>query len=132
MLREMEGSESEPDRAAGVEAASDEVEWQVVSPIDVAGVEEPKVVEWEDMEQEIARLWSLSSALRKAKERKEVLSQSLDSIIKVLFFFHYYLLKLRCLCGRERSLLGLLVCFGARMFGGRIGKNQVWNDTNYS
>jgi hypothetical protein len=85
VLREMEGGESEPDRAAGVEAVADEVEWQVVSPADVAGVEEPKVVEWEDMEQEIARLWSLSSPLRKAKDRKDALSQSLDSIIKVSF-----------------------------------------------
>ncbi|KAF3327247.1 UV radiation resistance-associated protein [Carex littledalei] len=79
----MEGGESEPDRAAGVETTGAEVDWQVVSSDDVAGVEAPRVVEWEDMEQEIARLWSLSAALRTAKERKEVLSQRLDSIIKV-------------------------------------------------
>ncbi|KAJ4771919.1 UV radiation resistance-associated [Rhynchospora pubera] len=78
----MEGSESEPDRTSEVEAAATEVEWHVVSADDVAGVEAPKVVEWEDMEQEIARLWSLSSALRIAKERKEELSQRLASIIE--------------------------------------------------
>lgn len=91
MLHEMEGGESEPDRAAGVETTGAEMDWQVVSPDDVAGVEAPRVVEWEDMEQEIARLWSLSAALRTAKERKQVLSQRLDSIIKVFFFFCFFL-----------------------------------------
>jgi hypothetical protein len=109
VLREMEGGESEPDRPAGVEAAADEAEWQVVSPADVAGVEEPKVVEWEDMEQEIARLWSLSSALREAKERKEVLSESLNSFIKVSFFFPSLLSsQIRCFWGRAKSVLGII------------------------
>ncbi|CAA7406128.1 unnamed protein product [Spirodela intermedia] len=41
-----------------------------------------KVIEWEDLQQELARLWSLSSALRKAKERKEALALKLESVIK--------------------------------------------------
>lgn len=81
----MEGGESGRERAEAVEESAPVSEWQLVSAADVAGVEAPKVVEWEDMEQEIARLWSLSSALRMDNERKEVLSQRLDSIIQVLF-----------------------------------------------
>lgn len=49
----------------------------------IEGVETPKIVEWEDLQQELARLWSLSSALKKAKERKESLAQQLESIIEV-------------------------------------------------
>lgn len=40
------------------------------------------IIEWEDLEQELARLWSLSSALNKAKEKKEVLAQKLQSFIQ--------------------------------------------------
>ncbi|XP_038906453.1 UV radiation resistance-associated gene protein [Benincasa hispida] len=42
-----------------------------------------KVIEWEDFEQELARLWSLSSALEEAKQQKESLKQKLDSLIQV-------------------------------------------------
>ncbi|KAL6968914.1 hypothetical protein U1Q18_048086 [Sarracenia purpurea var. burkii] len=42
-----------------------------------------KVVEWEDFEQELARLLSLSSALDEAKEKKLLLQQKLDAIIQV-------------------------------------------------
>lgn len=45
-----------------------------------------KVIEWEDFEQELARLWSLSSALEEAKQQKESLKQKLDSLIKVYFW----------------------------------------------
>lgn len=45
-----------------------------------------KVIEWEDFEQELARLWSLSSALEEAKHQKESLKQKLDSLIKVYFW----------------------------------------------
>ncbi|XP_068640589.1 vacuolar protein sorting 38 [Aristolochia californica] len=43
----------------------------------------PKIIEWEELQQELARLWSLSSALKKAKERKEYLAQRLESAIQV-------------------------------------------------
>ena len=47
--------------------------------------ENAKVIEWEDFEQELARLWSLSSALQEAKQHKESLKQKLDSLIQVPF-----------------------------------------------
>ncbi|XP_058080015.1 vacuolar protein sorting 38-like isoform X3 [Magnolia sinica] len=52
------------------------------SPNDDKAAESVKVVEWEDLQQELARLWSLSSALKKAKERKDLLSQKLESLIQ--------------------------------------------------
>ncbi|KAJ4723212.1 UV radiation resistance-associated protein [Melia azedarach] len=45
--------------------------------------EKLKVIEWEDYEQEVARLWSLSSALREAKEKKQALEEKLQSLIQV-------------------------------------------------
>ncbi|XAR62563.1 Phosphatidylinositol 3-kinase [Bertholletia excelsa] len=42
-----------------------------------------KVVQWEDFEQELARLVSLSSALNEAKEKKLALQQKLDAFIQV-------------------------------------------------
>ncbi|OVA13825.1 UV radiation resistance protein/autophagy-related protein 14 [Macleaya cordata] len=41
-----------------------------------------KLIEWEDFEQELARLWSLSSALKKSKEKKDSLQQKLESLIQ--------------------------------------------------
>ncbi|XP_073009819.1 vacuolar protein sorting 38 [Typha latifolia] len=58
-------------------------EWVIKNVEEVEGVEKPKVVEWEDLQQELARLWSLSSALRKAKERKESLAKRLESFIEL-------------------------------------------------
>lgn len=49
----------------------------------VVGSDTPKIIEWEDLQQELARLWSLSSALKKAKEKKESLAHRMESIIKV-------------------------------------------------
>ena len=49
----------------------------------VIGSENPKIIEWEELQQELARLWSLSSALKKAKEKKDSLSQRIEAIIKV-------------------------------------------------
>uniref|UniRef100_A0A2P2J9N9 UV radiation resistance-associated gene protein n=1 Tax=Rhizophora mucronata TaxID=61149 RepID=A0A2P2J9N9_RHIMU len=46
-------------------------------------LEKVKLIEWEDFEQEVARLWSLSSALREAKERKLCLEQRLQPLIQV-------------------------------------------------
>ncbi|KAM0941049.1 putative phosphatidylinositol 3-kinase [Dioscorea sansibarensis] len=47
------------------------------------GLENPKVIEWDDLQQELARLCSLTSELNSAKERKEALAQRLESVIKV-------------------------------------------------
>ncbi|KAK2975205.1 hypothetical protein RJ640_022097 [Escallonia rubra] len=45
--------------------------------------EDVKVVQWEDFEQELARLLSLSSALNEAKEKKALLQEKLHSLIQV-------------------------------------------------
>ncbi|KAK9124952.1 hypothetical protein Scep_013798 [Stephania cephalantha] len=45
--------------------------------------EAPKVIEWEELEQELARLWSLSSALNKSKDRKADLHRMLEPLIEV-------------------------------------------------
>ncbi|GMH08035.1 hypothetical protein Nepgr_009875 [Nepenthes gracilis] len=42
-----------------------------------------KVIQWEDFDQELARLWSLSSALNEAKEKKQNLQQKLETLIRV-------------------------------------------------
>ncbi|CAI0380255.1 unnamed protein product [Linum tenue] len=42
-----------------------------------------KLIEWEDYEQEVARLWSLSSALKEAREKKEGLEGKLHSLNQV-------------------------------------------------
>lgn len=47
--------------------------------------ENPKVFEWEDFEEELARLWSLSAALKEAKEKKQNLEQKLGPLIQVGF-----------------------------------------------
>nr|CAD1817393.1 unnamed protein product [Ananas comosus var. bracteatus] len=72
--------------APGSMAGEEEEEasgWAIVAAEDVEGAEAPKVVEWEDLQQELARLWSLVAALGKAKERKETLARRLESIIEV-------------------------------------------------
>lgn len=47
--------------------------------------EKVKVIEWEEFEQELARLSSLSSALKEAQEKKQSLQQKLESLIEVGF-----------------------------------------------
>ncbi|XP_007034323.2 PREDICTED: UV radiation resistance-associated gene protein isoform X1 [Theobroma cacao] len=42
-----------------------------------------KVIEWEDFEHELARLWSLTSALKEANEKKQSLQEKLQSFIQV-------------------------------------------------
>ncbi|KAJ0985272.1 hypothetical protein J5N97_003628 [Dioscorea zingiberensis] len=59
-------------------------EWMVyVVEEEIHGLRTPKVVEWDDLQQELARLWSLTSELKSAKERKEALAQRLESVIEV-------------------------------------------------
>ncbi|GMI64329.1 VACUOLAR SORTING RECEPTOR 38, Unflattened and Small Leaves 1 [Hibiscus trionum] len=42
-----------------------------------------QVIEWEDFESEVARLWSLISALKEANEKKQSLEEKLQSLIQV-------------------------------------------------
>ncbi|GMY26799.1 UV radiation resistance-associated gene protein [Fagus crenata] len=42
-----------------------------------------KVIEWEEFEQELARFWSLSAALKQANQKKLSLQQSLHALIQV-------------------------------------------------
>ncbi|KAJ3681024.1 hypothetical protein LUZ60_015513 [Juncus effusus] len=72
----MDAVESESDRKT-------EVGWEVVSAADVAGADSPKVVEFEDLAQDIGRLSSLSLSLKEARGKKEDLSRRLDSVVKV-------------------------------------------------
>lgn len=53
-----------------------------------------KVIEWEDYEQELARLCSLTSALEEAKSKKLLLEEKLQSLIQVRFLFCF-----RCFFG---------------------------------
>lgn len=52
----------------------------------VVDPEKVKVIEWEDFGQELARLWSLSTALQQAKDKKIGLQDKLNFLIQVLFF----------------------------------------------
>ncbi|KAK8709471.1 hypothetical protein V6N13_060486 [Hibiscus sabdariffa] len=45
--------------------------------------ENVQIIEWEDFEHELARLWSLTSALKEANERKQSLQEKLRSFIQV-------------------------------------------------
>ncbi|XP_039067768.1 UV radiation resistance-associated gene protein-like isoform X1 [Hibiscus syriacus] len=45
--------------------------------------ENVRIIEWEDFEHELARLWSLTSALKEANERKQSLQEKLQSFIQV-------------------------------------------------
>ncbi|XVF65236.1 hypothetical protein PTKIN_Ptkin09bG0231200 [Pterospermum kingtungense] len=48
-----------------------------------AAQERVKVIEWEDFEHELTRLWSLTSALKEANQRKQSLQEKLQSYIQV-------------------------------------------------
>lgn len=48
--------------------------------------EKVKVIGWEDFEQELARLMSLSSALQQAKDKSHSFQDKLNSLIQVFFF----------------------------------------------
>lgn len=68
-----------------------------------ADSENVKVIEWEDMQQELARLCSLSSALKDAEEKKSSLKEKLSSLIQVGFnrngYFSWW--KYAYLCFRK-------------------------------
>lgn len=44
--------------------------------------EDVKVIEWEEFDHELTRLWSLSSALKLATEKKLTLQPKLESLIQ--------------------------------------------------
>lgn len=46
-----------------------------------------KVIEWEDYEQELVRLCSLTSAFEEAKCKKLMLEEKLQSLIQVILLF---------------------------------------------
>jgi len=56
--------------------------WVVLPPSEVEGIDDPKVIHWEDLQQELARLWSLSAALQSVRDRKAQLAARLDSSIE--------------------------------------------------
>jgi hypothetical protein len=61
--------------------------WVLLPPSEVEGVDDPKVVHWEDLQQELARLWSLSAALQAARDRKAHLAARLESALEVIAKF---------------------------------------------
>ncbi|KAF0902121.1 hypothetical protein E2562_014375 [Oryza meyeriana var. granulata] len=56
--------------------------WVLVPASEVAGADTPKVIDWEDLQQELARVWSLSAALAPARERKAQLAARLQSALE--------------------------------------------------
>ncbi|KAB2092378.1 hypothetical protein ES319_A02G026300v1 [Gossypium barbadense] len=48
-----------------------------------AAHENVQLIEWEDFDNELARLWSLTSALKEADEKKQSLREKLQSLIQV-------------------------------------------------
>lgn len=56
--------------------------WVVVPAGEVLGAGSPKVVGWEELQQELARLWSLSAALAAARDRKAALAARLESALQ--------------------------------------------------
>ncbi|PUZ62820.1 hypothetical protein GQ55_3G017400 [Panicum hallii var. hallii] len=56
--------------------------WVLLPPSEVEGIDDPKVIHWEDLQQELARLWSLSAALQSVRDRKAKLAARLESSIE--------------------------------------------------
>ncbi|CAD6270722.1 unnamed protein product [Miscanthus lutarioriparius] len=57
--------------------------WVLVPASEVEGAHAPKVIHWDDLQQELARLWSLSAALQPAGDRKAHLAARLESALQV-------------------------------------------------
>lgn len=49
-----------------------------------------KIIQWEDYEQELARLCSLTFALNEAKQKKELVQKKLESFIQVNFWAFFF------------------------------------------
>ena len=58
--------------------------WVLLPPSEVEGIDDPKVIHWEDLQQELARLWSLSAALQSVRDRKAQLAARLESALEVI------------------------------------------------
>ena len=58
--------------------------WVLVPASEVEGAHAPKVIHWDDLQQELARLWSLSAALQPAGDRKAHLAARLESTLQVI------------------------------------------------
>ena len=58
--------------------------WVILPPSEVEGIDDPKVIHWEDLQQELARLWSLSAALQSVRDRKAQLAARLESALEVI------------------------------------------------
>ena len=58
--------------------------WVLLPPSEVEGIDDPKVIHWEDLQQELARLWSLSAALQSGRDRKAQLDARLESALEVI------------------------------------------------
>ena len=58
--------------------------WVILPPSEVEGIGDPKVIHWEDLQQELARLWSLSAALQSGWDRKAQLAARLESALEVI------------------------------------------------
>jgi hypothetical protein len=54
--------------------------------------EDGKIIEWEEFDHELTRLWSLSSAMKLATERKQILQPKLESLIQVFLLLMCFLL----------------------------------------
>lgn len=73
---------SPPDEEEEEEGGSSSSRWVVVPGSEVLGADAPKVVGWEELQQELARLWSLSAALAAARDRKAALAARLESALE--------------------------------------------------
>ncbi|KAJ1264589.1 hypothetical protein BS78_08G011000 [Paspalum vaginatum] len=72
-----------PPRPAPAPAPQEEGDGWVLLPAgEVEGIHAPKVIHWEDLQQELARLWSLSAALQAARDRKAHLAARLESALE--------------------------------------------------
>ncbi|WVZ88167.1 hypothetical protein U9M48_034715 [Paspalum notatum var. saurae] len=56
--------------------------WVLLPAGEVEGIHAPKVIHWDDLQQELARLWSLSAALQAARDRKAQLAARLESALE--------------------------------------------------
>lgn len=65
--------------------------------------EDVKIIEWEEFDHELTRLWSLSSALKLATEKKQILQPKLESLIQVFLLLMCFLLGMSGFDSFERT-----------------------------
>ncbi|KAL6597427.1 hypothetical protein ACP70R_046867 [Stipagrostis hirtigluma subsp. patula] len=71
-----------PPPSAAPDPAPEGDRWVLVPAAEVEGADAPRVFHWEDLQQELARLWSLSAALQAARDRKANLAARLESALE--------------------------------------------------